>query len=376
MLPLLPAILVSCFLDRLPLHVRRVIAPAALERDDVVYDVPGAGAGLVAGRGARVLLDEPPPLLRIALDAVVVAGMVRSRVAAREGRVGHEADEASEKQRADPHGKDGSPAGAVLSAHPPAFGWHVDSAMKTASLTLVLLCACGHGQSADTDPIAVAGRKVQPAAVVSYLGPNADTGPIAQVWVTDQADYCAEVSTMDPCHANFFAGEGPLAGTYLHLTARGTTPGTYSVPTLGSAQLNAVTGTTSVSRMSATSGSITFSTLDAQGASGSYELTFDGGSASGRFRATGCSAFEPLYAKMRLPQFHPSLGTTTTGSGSCSISTTCTGRTRSVSCTSNGLPSWICQCTREDGSTSSCVVNAPSGAGCGAVPESCCVVGF
>jgi hypothetical protein len=37
--------------------------------------------------------------------------MVWSRAAARESRVGHEGDEAREKQRANPHGKDGSPAG-------------------------------------------------------------------------------------------------------------------------------------------------------------------------------------------------------------------------------------------------------------------------
>jgi hypothetical protein len=86
-----------------------MIAPAALERDDVVDDVSGAGAGLVAGCGARVVVHEPPPLLRIAVDAVVVAGMVWSRAAARESRVGHEGDEASEKERANPHEEDGSP---------------------------------------------------------------------------------------------------------------------------------------------------------------------------------------------------------------------------------------------------------------------------
>jgi hypothetical protein len=58
--------------------------------------------------------------------------MVRSRAAPRESRVGREGDEGCEKQRADPHGKDASAAAALLSAHPPPFGWAVDSALAAA----------------------------------------------------------------------------------------------------------------------------------------------------------------------------------------------------------------------------------------------------
>jgi hypothetical protein len=47
-----------------------------------------------------------------------------------------------------------------------------------------------------------------------------------------------------------------------------------------------------------------------------------------------------------------------------------------VDCNSSDAPAWICQCTREDGSTNSCVVSAQSGTGCGAVTDACCVVGF
>src|SRR5256885_3841746 len=159
--------------------------------------------------------------------------------------------------------------------------------MGSRSVALLLLCACGHASGESTDPVVAGGRRVQPASVVSYLGATKDTGAIGQVWISDEAGYCAQVGTMDPCHANFAAGEGPLSGVYLHLSIRGATAGTYSVPTAGSAQLQAVTGAFSVIRISATSGSITFSALDSEGASGSYQLTFDdGSSASGRFQAS------------------------------------------------------------------------------------------
>src|SRR5205814_10349925 len=142
--------------------------------------------------------------------------------------------------------------------------------METRSVALLLVCACGHASSDATDPVVAGGRRVEPASVVSYLGATKDTGPIAQVWISDAPGYCAQVATMDPCHANFAAGEGPLSGTYLHLSAVGTMPGTYSVPTGGSAQLDVVTGAFSLTRISGTSGSITFSTVDAQGAPGNY----------------------------------------------------------------------------------------------------------
>jgi hypothetical protein len=242
---------------------------------------------------------------------------------------------------------------------------------------LVFLCACGQGGSTGgTDPVVAGNRRIQPASVVSFLGPTFDSGPIAQVWISDQSGYCAQVATMDPCHANFAAGEGPPAGTYLHLSARGTLPGTYSIPTAGSAQLDVVTGVFSLTILDGTSGSVTFSTLDVERASGSYDVTFgDGTRATGRFDGTGCAAFEPLYAKMRLPQYR--VGFTDSVAGpSCSATATCNSRARSVSCTAAGGTSWSCDCTREDGSHTSCSVNAPSGNGCNAVPDSCCVVGF
>jgi hypothetical protein len=246
--------------------------------------------------------------------------------------------------------------------------------MRATSTIVLLLCACGQTSDA-TDPVVAGTQHGQPASVVSYLGATADTGPIAQVWISDQTGYCTQVATMDPCHANFSAGEGPLAGTYLRLSARGTTPGTYAVPTEASAQAVTVTGAFRVDRLSAASGSVTFSTLDAQGASGAYDVTFPTGkSAVGRFQATQCADFEPLYAKMRLPENRVSVSNTTAGDR-CSSTVTCNSRTRGVSCTLLGGTSWTCQCTKDDGTTSSCSV-ASSGAACAVVPDSCCVVGF
>lgn len=66
--------------DSLPLHVAGRVHAAALQRHDVIDDVPGARARGLAGRGARVRAHERGPLLRIALTrAVAAARRVRSR---------------------------------------------------------------------------------------------------------------------------------------------------------------------------------------------------------------------------------------------------------------------------------------------------------
>ena len=46
---LFPAVLCPGILEGLPLLVFGFISPAALERDDMVYDVSGAGAPYLAG---------------------------------------------------------------------------------------------------------------------------------------------------------------------------------------------------------------------------------------------------------------------------------------------------------------------------------------
>src|SRR6266404_1891383 len=53
--PRLPAILSLRRIGSLPLHIRDAIGSAAGERDDVILDVAGAGAGRAACRGAGVL---------------------------------------------------------------------------------------------------------------------------------------------------------------------------------------------------------------------------------------------------------------------------------------------------------------------------------
>jgi hypothetical protein len=63
------AIFRLCFGHRLPLHVGRRIVAAALQRNDVIDDVPGAGAGRLAGRRTGVFALELAAGGGAALDA-------------------------------------------------------------------------------------------------------------------------------------------------------------------------------------------------------------------------------------------------------------------------------------------------------------------
>ena len=58
---LLDPILRLRLLDRLPLHVFRLVRTAVLQRDDVIHDVAGAGARCATSRWAWVFTLELPP---------------------------------------------------------------------------------------------------------------------------------------------------------------------------------------------------------------------------------------------------------------------------------------------------------------------------
>src|SRR5205823_443147 len=125
---LLPAVLLFPFLDCLPLHVRRAVPATTLERDDVVDDVSGAGTRLATSGGTGVLLHEPPPLLGVALEAVVVSRMVGRRTPARLRGLGGKGEETSDDERADAHGEVRYRARVALSARYAAFGSDADCA--------------------------------------------------------------------------------------------------------------------------------------------------------------------------------------------------------------------------------------------------------
>jgi len=94
----------------------------------VVDDVSGAGTRLATSGGTGVLLHEPPPLLGVALEAVVVSRMVGRRTPARLRGLGGKGEETSDEERADAHGEVRYRARVALSARYAAFGSDADCA--------------------------------------------------------------------------------------------------------------------------------------------------------------------------------------------------------------------------------------------------------